>query len=69
MTQKKPNAVESAVDGAGGFGLVRGAVELAHAHTAEAELGDGEGGRGAQGDVIDAHDGQSTTSSALEVKR
>jgi len=61
--------VEGPVDGGDRLGLVAAAVELRHAHAAEAEGGDGEWGGGPEGPGSDVcgHVVESTASSALEV--
>jgi hypothetical protein len=63
------------VDGRRGLGLVRGAVELGHAHAAEPEGGDGEGGgsgterSGAESGIwCSGHAIQPAPWSALQVK-
>ena len=58
--------VEGAVDGVDALLLVRRAVELAHAHAAEAHGRDGEV---AELSLLDRHGVESTPWSALEVKR
>ena len=73
--QQRDAQVQGAVDGRRGLGLVRGAVELGHAHAAESEGGDGEGGgpgterSGAESGVrCGGHAIQPAPWSALQVK-
>ena len=58
--EERDAEVEGAVDGRDAGRLVGGAVELGHAHAAEAEGRDGERGRGAERAAVDGH-GSSVT--------
>jgi hypothetical protein len=60
--------VQRAVQCGDRFALVCGAVELRHAHAAQAESGDGHGRVGTESAGGECHADNSTTSSALQVK-